>query len=179
MELESNDKLNFLDTTITKNPINATSFSLILSIFRKATFTGLGMNFHSSTYYNFKLNNIRTLLHRAYTLCSNWIDFHSEISFLTIFFKTNGYPEHLVQSIINKFLWNKFSPSKIVYEAKKLNIYHKVPFINNQACTYIKKELHKIMSSSFPQINLTLVFCNSTTIQGLTKHKEQLPETLK
>ena len=86
MELESDDKLNFLDTTITKTPINATSFSLFLSIFRKATFTGLRMNFHSFTYYNFKLNNIRTLLHRAYTLCSNWIDFHSEILFLTNLF---------------------------------------------------------------------------------------------
>ena len=104
MELESNDRLSFLDTTVTKNATNNTSVKLMLSIFRKATFTGLGMNFHSFTYHNFKLNNIRTLLHRAYTVCSTWIDLHSEITFLTKFFKTNGYPEHLVQNVIFFFV---------------------------------------------------------------------------
>ena len=47
------------------------------------------MNFHSYTFTNFKLNNIKTLLHRAYSLCSSWDEFHEEVTFLSQYFKEN------------------------------------------------------------------------------------------
>ena len=68
MERESDNKISFLDLNVSKcQAENITKLSL--SIFRKKTFTGLGMNFHSCTYFKFKINNIKTLIHRAFTLC--------------------------------------------------------------------------------------------------------------
>ncbi|MEL6988315.1 MAG: hypothetical protein AAGK97_10845 [Bacteroidota bacterium] len=70
LEREANDKLDFLDVTLSKN-VDDSNLNLDLSIFRKKTFTGLGMSFHSHTSIDFKLNNIRTLLVRAYKLCGS------------------------------------------------------------------------------------------------------------
>ena len=72
IEEEVNDKLNFLDCSLSKVKNADTGIKIIISVFRKLTFTGLGMNFHSSTYFNFKLNNVRTLIHRAFALSTNW-----------------------------------------------------------------------------------------------------------
>ena len=55
--------LSFLDVKI-KKVHHGSNTKFLLSIFRKMTFTGLSMNFHSYTFTNFKLNNIKTLLHR-------------------------------------------------------------------------------------------------------------------
>ena len=64
VENEHQNKLSFLDVNLIKN-FNTNGFTLDLDIFRKKTFTGLGMNFHSHTSLKYKLNNVRTLLHRA------------------------------------------------------------------------------------------------------------------
>ena len=105
IEHERDNALSFLDVQLNKSDNDDGTFHL--GIFRKATFTGLGMNFHSHTYENFKLNNIRTLIHRAYTLCSTWQSFHEEIQFLIRFFKSNAYPQDMIFRVINKFLWKK------------------------------------------------------------------------
>ena len=80
-EIEENSKLSFLDVMITRE-----SGSIISSVFRKPTFTGLGTNFRSFIPEVFKINYIITLFNRCYNLSSNWFQFDSEIRFLTIFF---------------------------------------------------------------------------------------------
>ena len=139
-EYESEHKLSFLDMNIFKKENgNLTRFGL--NIFRKKTFTGLGLNFHSHTFYNFKINNIKTLVVRAYRLCSTWYDFHKEIEFLRKYFKNNGFPETIVYTIINSFLRNVFSPKPIVFSAEKLLMYVKMPFLSIPCCNFIKKEI--------------------------------------
>ena len=59
-ELENDSKLAFLDTLVTN--VNG-RFST--SIYRKPTFTGLGMNYRSFTPKLFKLNVVKTLINRA------------------------------------------------------------------------------------------------------------------
>ena len=157
IENEQNNSLSFLDIQLNKTGNIGNGFSL--GIFRKATFTGLGMNFHSHTYMNFKLNNIRTLIHRAYSLCSTWQLFHKEVQFLIRFFKSNAFPEDTIFKVINKFLWKKaVDPPPQKSEARKCVFYHKIPFINNVVTHYIKKELERIVFRYFPQMDLRLVF---------------------
>ena len=80
MEIECNRQLSFLDVLITR------SDKFITEVFRKATFTGLGLNYFSYCPKTFKLNSCLTLLHRAYTICSNWAKFHEEVVFLRNYF---------------------------------------------------------------------------------------------
>ena len=179
LENELDNKLNFLDINIKKN-FNADGFTLDFSIFRKQTFTGLGMNFHSHTSLRYKLNNIRTLLHRAYSLCNDWFSLHKELCFLLNFFKNNAYPTGTVYNIIKKFLNNKHEHREEVIQqgAKKLIIYQKLPYINELCCSFLRTETRKIINRYFPQLDFRLVFFNSFTTKSLLNHKERLPDDL-
>ena len=168
--MENNNQLSFLDITITKSN-NDDATVLDLSIFRKKTFTGLGMNFHSSTYYKFKINNIKTLLNRAYALCNTWVAFHKEVTFLLNYFHNNLFPKDIIFNIIYKFMNAKIGKSQpTTSKANKLTIYSKIPFINNPACKFIEKEPKAVISKYYPQIDLKPVFMNNLTIQCLTSH---------
>ena len=149
-----------------------------MEVFRKKTFTGLGMNFNSYTFYNFKLNNIRTLIFRAFKLSSGWSDFHREVEYLLKYFRNNGYPEKVVFSVINKFLMSIFRPKMKETTVPKLVMYVKFPFINNFSCDFLKQEIGRILCFRYPQIDFRFLFVNKGTIQGLLNHKEKLPVAL-
>ena len=101
-EIETNSMLNFLDITIAK--INN---SFETSVFRKKTFTGLGMKFDSFLPYQFKFNIIPCLIKRAYKICSEETAFNAELSYLQKYFTQYNFPANLVskmfQKVIHKF----------------------------------------------------------------------------
>ena len=72
METENDRSLSFLDVSVCRN---ADGFST--SVFRKLTFSGLGISFFSFCSKNFKSNSIMTLLHRAYNVCSSYSNLNS------------------------------------------------------------------------------------------------------
>ena len=115
IEHESNNQLPFLDILISR-----TDHGFSTNVFRKKTFTGQGTNFYSSCPLRFKLNSISTLLHRAYSLCSSWQNFHTEVSFLLQYFKLNSYPPSLIQKFTKDFLNNKFQPPQLTPSVPKL-----------------------------------------------------------
>ena len=128
-------------------------FSFNFSIFRKATFTGLGMNYHSYTYLNLKINNIKTLIFRAFRLCSNWHDFHREIEFLCSYFRNNGYPDVVIFNQINRFLNSIFIKKTTVATAHKLVMDIKSPFLNNECCRFMKREFRRLLDFIYPHIS--------------------------
>ena len=85
----------------------------------------------------------------------------------------------MIYKVVNKFLWKKVEtlPPQ-TSEAKKCLLYHKLPFINNVMTLNIKKELNRIASRYFPQIDFRLVFFNNFTMRGILNHKERLPDAL-
>ena len=129
-------------------------------------------------YTNFKLNNIRTLLYRAYKISSNWQKFHEEILFLTNFFKDNAYPKELFPNICRKFMDSLFIIKSPISTAKKMPFHHKIPFLNNYTCEVIRNNYIRFLSNCYPQIDFKVVFYNNFRIQRLTRHKEKLPSTL-
>jgi len=64
MEKEAYHKLPFLDVLVNDNDPN----SLLTSVYRKKTFTGLLTNYFSFTLYFYKVGLIRTLDDRAYKI---------------------------------------------------------------------------------------------------------------
>ena len=95
MEQENNNRLSFLDIMVYRE-----NNQFLTDIFRKKTFTGLGMNFFSHCPFSFKLNSCKTILSTAFTLTSNWIKFPEEIIFLKSYFSKNCYPSFLFDKII-------------------------------------------------------------------------------
>ena len=51
-----------------------------ISLYCKKTFTGLYTDFSSLTPYIYKVNQVRSLVLRAYNICSTYINFHNERS---------------------------------------------------------------------------------------------------
>ena len=106
MESEIDSQIPFLDLNIKK--INN---GLSTSVYRKSTFSGLGTSFFSYCSFSFKINSIRTLLHRAFTLSSSYLDFHNEVIYLKDFFYKNGFTTNLFEKTLNKFLQVNTAPN--------------------------------------------------------------------
>ena len=79
-------KLKMTITTILIMIITKDDSGMPSSAYRKPTFTGLGLNFISFIPYIYKINSIHTLLQRAYSVSSSYVNFHAEIEYLKDYF---------------------------------------------------------------------------------------------
>ena len=170
MEHELDNKLSFLDATVFRadNKFNC-------SVFRKSTFSGLGMSFFSFCTFNFKCNFVSTLLSRAYKVCSSYSNLHQEFEFLRNFFQNNGFPLSWIDQKINIFLNKRFSPnSKTQIQNNKPNVYISIPFFGQQS-EKLKKEILKLAEKYFSTHNFKIILVNKFTIGSLFPYKDRLP----
>ena len=172
MEKQNQYKLPFLDLHIDNSNQLFSS-----SVYRKPTFTGLATSFYSYCPIMFKINAIKTLLHRAYSVSSGYLNFTHEIAFLRLFFRNNGYPLFLFDNIVSKFLNSKYYSSPPVATASKQQIYISLPFFGAPSLT-LSKNLTRILSKSYPQIDFKFTFQNNFTIASFFKYKDSLPAEL-
>ena len=168
-EIEEENKIAFLDTLIVKE--NGTLSS---AVYRKPTFTGLGLNYLSFIPNIFKINSITTLLNRAFNLSSSYETFHSEISKLRKYFVSNSYPTFLFDKVLKRFLNSKFLPAVTVNTVRKDVRYIKIPFLGPLSFS-IRKQLLVTLKRNFPQIDFKIVFSNNFTIASLLKKQREKP----
>ena len=168
-EKEADGQLPFLDCLV--NRVNG---QLTTSVFRKQTFTGLGLSFFSVTPFNYKINSIKTLLHRARSICSTFTSLNKELSYLVEYFYNNGYSKHLVYREIKKFIAKVQNPPPLVLTAAKRKIFVPFPYHGAQA-DKMKDEIMELIGKIFPQIDFYLAFSNRSTIGSLFQYKEKLP----
>jgi hypothetical protein len=100
-EVEADNSLPFLDVYVMRH-----NNSYITSVYRKPTFSGVYTNYDSYIPLIYKSSLISTLLHRAFTICSNWSQIHREIKKITSVMVSNGYPSSLLDRIVARFLNN-------------------------------------------------------------------------
>lgn len=122
-------------------------------IFRKATFTGLLLNFNAMCPENWKKGLILGLLHRAYTACSSWKLFHNEIEKIVQLLKTNNYPENFVYKIINSFLSNKLNNVKRDKSDSNFKYSFRLPYIGNPSLI-LKRKLQRLFKSHDIDVNI-------------------------
>ena len=171
---EENDSLPFLDVRVTRqnNAVNT-------SIFRKPTFTGLGLNYTSFTPRLFKINSIKTLLYRCYALSSNWLSFHEEVEFLKTFFQNNGYPLNLINNCVTKFLDRLFAGgSNDDMNSDNIPVnYIKLPYYGHLSFV-IRKQLNQLLKKHFPERKFNFIFFNPYTIKSFFPYKDSVPSLL-
>ena len=166
-ELEQNCKISFLDCLVTR-----IDNKFETSTFRKATFTGSGTSFFSFSPFIYKLNGIKTLIHRGYKVTSNCISRNSEFTYLKQYFFNNGFPLSLVQSQINKYL-NKNNSSNSNNSSIE-NLYVSIPYFGHQS-EKLKIEINKIFQKFFNNVKINLVLSNKNTIGSYFPYKDRLP----
>ena len=87
----------------------------ITSVYRKNTFSGLGIHFLSNSFNLFKINAIKTLIHKAYYLSSTYMLFHEEIKFLEFFFCQQWLPVTYISKFLQFFSSIRFFPINLKY----------------------------------------------------------------
>ena len=167
-EIENNSKLSFLDCLV-----HRVGSHFNCSVFRKDSFTGLGTSFYSFCPMNFKINAIKTLLCRAYNVCSNFNNLHAEFSFLTSFFRRNGYCTFFVEKFIKVFLDRKFG-SVIVVPPVKPDLFISFPYFGPQSLK-MKNELMSLFKKFIPQKTFSFILSNRNNLGSLFHYKDRLP----
>ena len=71
------------------------SGSLKFTVHRKKTYTGSLQRFDSYSPLKYKRNTIKTLVNRAYKICSN-DQLENELCYLRQLLKDNGYPKKII-----------------------------------------------------------------------------------
>ena len=170
IDTEHNNSLNFLDISIIRS--SSSSF-FSTNVYRKSCFTCLGLNFHSFSPDIYKFNSCKTLIHRAYMLCSNWFHFSSEITALEKYFKQNCYPSTIFQSSLKKYLDSKFCPKPLVFTVPKCIKYYSFPYLGSKTKPF-QKELLKLISKYYPFLDCRLAFSNPFNIASFFHFKDTL-----
>ena len=171
IEYEQDNQLPFLDILIKRTDQGFTT-----NVYRKKTFTGQGTNYYSSCAQIFKLNGISTLLHRAFTICSNWQNFHNEIVFLIQYSINNSYPSYIFHKYIKDFLNEKFQPPQPKTTVPKLLMYASIPFVHD---TDFKSHLEKVIMKTFPALDIRLVSQNPKKLGSLFQYKDKIPTLMR
>jgi hypothetical protein len=173
-ELEKDLKINFLDVTVEKS-----NNSFAISIYRKPSFSGLGMNYFSYVPYIFKINAIKTLVYRAYHLCSKFSYIDCEFRFLVEFFSNNCFPKKLIHNQICKFLQNIYQPPTPVATVAKDNRYILFPYLGQTTSIELKKDINYVLTKYFPCIKFNFIFNNQFKISSFFQFKDKLPKPIR
>ena len=174
LEKESERKIPFLDMMVERS-----NGKLDFSVFRKPTFTGLGINFLSECYHQYKINSIRTLIYRAYNLSSSFLSFHNEIELLRKYFNNNGFSSDLFYRVTKKFLNSVYEEKPKTMGPEKKTIYVRFPFLSDYFNKLLCKKLKTTMDNQLPHVNLRLAFFNNHKIKSYFKHKDSLPTAMR
>ena len=102
-ETEKGNPFSFLDVRTCREKDKSTT-----SVFRKDTFSGVCTNFSSFVALKHKFGLVYTLLHRSFTIVSDFSKFHFEVETLKKTLHKNAYPTKFVDKCVAKFVNNIF-----------------------------------------------------------------------
>ena len=114
-ETEKDHSFSFLDVKICREKDKFTT-----SVFRKDTFSGVYTNFSSFVALKHKFGLVHTLLHRSFTIVSDFSKFHFEVETLKKTLHKNAYPTKFVDKCVAKFVNNIFIQKPVSTTVPKL-----------------------------------------------------------
>ena len=98
-EIEQEQQIAFLDVLLTKEE-NGT---LQTSVYRKPTNNNIYINWQAYAPKQWKVATLTGIIKRAHEICSTEESLKKELHHIKrVFIETNGYPQNLVKSLINK-----------------------------------------------------------------------------
>ena len=172
-ETEENNSMPFLDVNTFRE-----DNKFHTSVYRKKTFTGLYSHYDSLLPSIYKKGLILTLLYRLYSLCSNWLLFDKEVSFLQKVLSLNGYPSSLVEKCISQFL-NKVNSTPKTKDSteEKPSLTICLPYLGTLSLK-MKTQIQKYVKSNIPNCHLRIVFSSKRRLSNFFKFKDCIPKQL-
>ena len=143
-ETEKDNSFSFLDVKICREK-------------DKDTFSGIYTNFSSFVALEHKFGLVYTLLHRSFTIVSDFSKFHFEVETLKKTLHKNAYPTNFVDKCISKFVNNIFVQKPVVTSVPKLELRITLPFLGNIS-SITKKRLNRCIGKRLKFCNLKIIF---------------------
>jgi hypothetical protein len=168
MEPEASNKISFLDISITRSDNKFRT-----NVFRKNCFTGQGLNYYSYCSEMFKINSCKTLINRAYNICSDWSNVVAEFEFLADYFKTNCYPNNLFPTIVRKYLDKIYHPTLPIPTVPRKEMYFSFAYTGFQSKLF-KKSLTSLLTKYYPLVNVNIIFHSPLKIGTFFRFKDAL-----
>ena len=84
--------------------ITRTMDKFVTSLYRKPTFSGVYTHYDSYIPLQYKSGLVYTLLHRSYSICTIWGQFHQEIEKIKSIMLKSGYSSTLIEKTVTFFL---------------------------------------------------------------------------
>ena len=110
---------------------------------------------------SFKRGLVNCLLYRAWKICSTYLLFHQEITFIKNILLSNGYPETFLDSCINKFVASKVEKKSVtadpVFGPDKKRVVVTLPYCGVYS-DKLKRQLKRMYAVVAPWIDLCIVF---------------------
>ena len=150
---------------------------LLISVFRKDTFSGVYTNFSSFVALKHKFGLVYTLLHRSFTIVFDFSRFHFEVGTLKKTLHKNAYPTKYVDKCVTKFVNNIFIQKPAFTTVPKLKLRIVVPYLGNIS-SIIKKRLNRCISKRLKFSKLKIIFETGNRLKNYFIFKDSVPETL-
>ena len=170
-EVEHDNCLPFLDVLVTRE-----GDSLLTSIYRKPTFSGLYTNFYSYISEKYKKGLIFSLIFRIFTFTVDWNKFHTEVEYLKEILRKNSYPEYFIDKCIKMFLDKKINPSNV--EIRKPHLIISLPYMGRYS-NELKKKICRLTSNFLGDIKVNVIWNSPRKIRNLFTYKDKLPTRLR
>lgn len=162
-EWERDDSLPFLDVLVTRR----SSGQVKTSVYRKGSWTGLYINYHSFVPFVYKVNLIKNLALRAHRLCSSDM-IQSELMKIRETLFANGYPAPLLDRYLRQS-----SPDPVREGPEKKQAFLKVPFVGDKAAAYLKRKISEVLRK-YMSVRPVIIF--KTRRVPSASLKDPLPE---
>ena len=169
-ELERDRSIPFLDVNVKRMGSQLTT-----SVYRKPSFTGLGLSYFSFIPKTIKRAVVQSAVFRAFNLCSDYKLLDCELKFLRSFFKSNGFPSYILDFTIRKFLDGRYLKAPDSFQVPKLKKYLVLPFFGEQSL-HMQKDVVKVLTDFYPYLDPRVVLRNTFTIGSMFRFKDRVPK---
>ena len=147
------------------------------SVFRKDMFSGVYTNFISFVALEHKFVLVYTILHRSFTIVSDFSKFYFEVETLKKTLHKNAYPTRFVDKCIAKFVNNIFVQKPVLTTVKKLELRIVLPYLRNIS-SITKKRLTRCTGKHLKFCKLKIIFQAGNRLKNYFRFKDRVPETL-
>ena len=177
MEREIEGKLSFLGILLDNSHP-----SIVASVYRKKTFTGLLTNYFSFAPLNYKLGFVTTLLDRVYRINHSWAGFHLDVKKLIFLLRKNCFPSRVIDKITYRYLSKKMNPSQTGQNAssnsgKTSTHFYKLPYVGRFSKIAQTKLRQLIKRYCKADLDVTLVF-SKFKLRNMFSVKDSVPQGL-
>nr|VZI45021.1 unnamed protein product [Spirometra erinaceieuropaei] len=152
-ETEADNELAFLDVLLRRQEDG----SIQRRVFRKKTWTGQYVNFHSFVPLNIKRNLVQGLAARVRRICSPEA-IEEELQQLRNTLRENGYPDRFILRNIGERV-----EKPTVETAEKKDVFIRLPFRGDAESELVRRRLTTAITRAFPAANLRVCFTNIKT----------------